>query len=54
MNESRLQLLKSTIARWIWLMKAKFAMLIRAYFGANTKGYDAAMRNATRDHYLSY
>ncbi len=52
--ESRLQLLKSTIARWIWLMKAKFAMLIRNYFGAKTKGYDSAMRKATRGHPLSY
>ncbi len=29
-------------------MKAKFAMLIRAYFGAKTKGYDVAMRNTIR------
>ena len=35
-------------------MKAKFAMRIRDYFGAKTKGYDAAMRKATRDHPLSY
>lgn len=44
------QLIKSTVARWIWLMNAKFAMLIRDYFGEKTKGYDAAMRNATRGH----
>ena len=35
-------------------MKAKFAMLIRDYFGAKTKGYDVAMRKATRGHPLSY
>ncbi len=35
-------------------MKAKFAMLIRAYFGAKTKGYDAVMRKATRGPPLSY
>ena len=35
-------------------MKAKFVMLIRDYFGAKTKGYDAAMRKATRGHLLSY
>ncbi len=35
-------------------MKTKFAVLIRAYFGAKTKGYDAAMRKATRGHPLSY
>ncbi len=35
-------------------MKAKFAMLIRDYFGAKTKRYDVTMRKATRDHTLSY
>ncbi len=34
-------------------MKAEFAMLIKGYFGAKTKGYDAAMRKATRGHPLS-
>ena len=36
--ESRLQLLKSTIARWIWLMKAKFVMLIRDISVRRQKG----------------
>ncbi len=35
-------------------MKAKFAMLVRDYFGAKTKRYDSAMRRATRGHLLSY
>ncbi len=35
-------------------MKATFAMLIRNYFGADTKGHDVAMRKATRSHPLSY
>jgi transposase, IS5 family len=35
-------------------MKAKFVMMIRDYFGAKTKGYDVAMRKATRGHLLSY
>ena len=29
-------------------------MQIRDYFGAETKGYDAVMRKATRGHPLSY
>ncbi len=35
-------------------MKAKFAMLIRDYFGAKIKGYNVAMRKATLSHPLSY
>ena len=35
-------------------MKAKFAMLIRDYFGTKIKGYDVAMRKVTRGHPLSY
>ncbi len=35
-------------------MRAKLAMLIRDYFGAKTKGYDAAMRKATLDHPPNY
>ena len=35
-------------------MKAKFAMLIRDYFGANIKRYDSAARKSTRGHSLNY